>query len=142
MIVYLSLGANIGNREATLRNALQLLEQQVGTCRCCSSFFYSAPWGFRSEHEFCNLCAAFDTELSPHDCLYATQGIEKALGRTEKSHNKQYKDRLIDIDILLYRDDAGNDLHISTPELTIPHPLIDQRDFVRIPLQEVLQTIL
>jgi 2-amino-4-hydroxy-6-hydroxymethyldihydropteridine diphosphokinase len=70
--------------------------------------------------------------LSPIDVLHTTQEIERELGRLKKSINRIYSDRVIDIDILLY-----DDLHIDTPELTIPHPLMWQRDFVMIPLREI-----
>ena len=134
MRIYLSLGANLGEREATINKALDLLEQQVGPLIKRSSFFYSKPWGFESTHDFCNLCASFETSLSPLDLLHTTQSIEKQLGRDEKSINNVYHDRVIDIDILLY-----GDMTISTPELTIPHPKMHERDFVTIPLAEIMQ---
>ena len=133
MLVYLSLGANLGNREATINKALDLLATQVGPLIKRSSFFYSQPWGFDSPNEFCNLCASFQTSLSPLDLLHTTQSIERQLGRTEKSINNVYHDRVIDIDILLYGDTT-----ISTPELTIPHPKMDERDFVKVPLAEIM----
>ena len=134
MIVYLSLGANLGQREETINKALQLLSEQVGPLIKRSSFFYSKPWGFDSPNDFCNLCAAFDTNLQPLDLLHTTQNIEKQLGRTKKSQDGNYSDRLIDIDILTY-----GDLQIDTPELTIPHKNMQQRDFVKVPLAEIMQ---
>ena len=133
MRIYLSLGANLGEREATINKALDLLEQQVGPLIKRSSFFYSKPWGFESTHDFCNLCASFETSLSPLDLLHTTQSVEKQLGRNEKSINNVYHDRVIDIDILLY-----GDMTISTPELTIPHPKMEERDFVQVPLAEIM----
>ena len=133
MLVYLSLGANLGNREATINKALDLLATQVGPLIKRSSFFYSKPWGFDSPNEFCNLCASFTTSLSPLDLLHTTQSIEKQLGRTQKS-NGVYQDRTIDIDIIFY-----GDIHLETSELTIPHPLWQQRDFVKVPLAEIMQ---
>ena len=134
MRIYLSLGANLGEREATINKALDLLAQQVGPLIKRSSFFYSKPWGFESTHDFCNLCASFETTLSPLDLLHVTQSVEKQLGRNEKSINNVYHDRVIDIDILLY-----GDMTISIPELTIPHPKMHERDFVTIPLAEIMQ---
>ena len=133
MRIYLSLGANLGEREATINKALDLLAQQVGPLIKRSSFFYSKPWGFESTHDFCNLCASFETSLSPLDLLHTTQSVEKQLGRNEKSINNIYHDRVIDIDILLY-----GDMTISTPELTIPHPKMEERDFVQVPLAEIM----
>lgn len=143
MDVYLSLGSNLGPREQTIQSALVLLQEQVGAMLRCSSYYYSAPWGFSSEHEFCNICACFDTELEPLALLHTTQAIERQLGRKRPSptppspdtHAPAYTDRPIDIDIILY-----GDICMQTPELTIPHPLYQQRDFVLIPLQEILTT--
>ena len=149
MTYYLSLGANLGEREQTLRRAIQMIEQQVGSVRRCSSFFYSAPWGFESEHSFCNLCCAVDSTLSPLDVLHSTQAIERALGRTKKTpitnyqcpitnlQSTIYSDRTIDIDLIrLFEGDK--ELYIDLPELHIPHPLWTQRDFVKVPLAEIM----
>ena len=83
--VYFSLGANLGEREQTLTQAIQMMEQQIGNLLRCSSFFYSEPWGFQSEHAFCNICASFLTEMTPEQLLKETQAIERLLGRNEKS---------------------------------------------------------
>ena len=133
MLVYLGLGANLGNREETIDKALSLLSEQIGPLVKRSSFFYSKPFGFDSPNDFCNICASFDTQLPPLDLLHTTQAIERALGRTEKSRNGIYHDREIDIDILLYEG-----VQMNTPELTIPHPEIKKRDFVTSPLKEIL----
>lgn len=162
MKTYLSLGANLGAREATINQAVHLISQQAGTLLQRSAFFYSQPWGFESEHEFCNLCICIDTPLAPLDLLHTLQSIEIHLGRhrptsstitdveqSEQSFkqseigqtnnmglSRSYIDRPIDIDIILYE---GVELH--TPELTIPHPLYLQRDFVLIPLRELLPSL-
>ena len=143
MLIFLSLGSNLGNREATINQALDLLATQVGPLIKRSSFFYSQPWGFDSPNEFCNLCASFTTSLSPLDLLHTTQSIEKQLGRTQKS-NGTYQDRTIDIDIIRAFDDNGNEIFvnhespITNHQLTIPHPLWQQRDFVKVPLAEIM----
>ncbi len=148
MIYYLSLGANLGEREQTIRQALERIEQQGGTILRCSSFYYSEPWGFRSEHAFCNLCCAVETTLEPIEMLRATQSIELQLGRTEKSVNGEYHDRTIDIDLIRAFDDEGKEIILqitnqqseisNVPLLSLPHPIWQQRDFVRIPLAEIL----
>lgn len=145
--VYFSLGANLGEREQTLRQAIRMMEQRIGTLLRCSSFFYSEPWGFKSEHGFCNICASFHTEMTPQQLLKETQAIERLLGRTKKStrptntHSPAalpaYHDRTIDIDLLQYFNSTHHELFLQTPSLTLPHPLMHQRDFVRIPLQEI-----
>lgn len=153
MTYYLSLGSNLGDREGTIRQALQRIEQQIGPVRRCSSFYYSKPWGFESEHDFCNLCCAVETDKTPLEVLHLTQGIERVLGRKEKSaiSNQQleirnqkleirnYTDRCIDIDLIRVFDERGQEICLDTPELTLPHKFWQQRDFVKIPLGEIMQ---
>ena len=141
MIYYLSLGANLGNREQTIRLAMQQIEQQIGSILRCSSFYYSQPWGFQSENPFCNLCCAVESSLSHLDVLSHTQAIERALGRTTKSIDGHYHDRVIDIDLIRILDNE-QEIYIDTPQLTVPHKLWQQRDFVRIPLAEILSETL
>jgi 2-amino-4-hydroxy-6-hydroxymethyldihydropteridine diphosphokinase len=141
MLYYLSLGANIGNREQTIQQALQMIEQQIGHVLRCSSFYYSAPCGFTSEHEFCNICCALETNMEAEEVLAYTQQIEKQLGRDYKSDHHSahpvYRDRTIDIDLILVFD-KQREITINTPTLTIPHPHYKERDFVTIPLSEIL----
>jgi 2-amino-4-hydroxy-6-hydroxymethyldihydropteridine diphosphokinase len=138
MIYYLSLGANIGEREQTLREAIQQFEQHVGKILRCSSFYYSEPWGFESDHPFCNLCCSVESTLTPLEVLHRTQTIERALGRTRKSENGIYSDRTIDIDIIRAFDNENKEIYIDTPELTLPHQLWQERDFVKVPLAQIM----
>lgn len=140
MLYYLSLGSNLGDREKTLRQALTAIGQQAGTVLRCSDFFYSEPWGFESPNPFCNLCCAVESSLQPLDMLACTQSIERQLGRTEKSENGHYADRPIDIDLIRVFDGNGEELSILNSQLSIPHPLWQQRDFVRIPLEQIFQS--
>ena len=137
MRYYLSLGSNLGEREQHIRQAILRIEQLIGPVSRCSSLYYSEPWGFRSEHEFCNVCCLLETDKQPHEVLAATQTIERELGRKEKSHDGCYTDRTIDIDIIRAFDNAEKEISIDTAELHIPHPLWQQRDFVKIPLNEI-----
>lgn len=130
--VYLGLGTNLGDKEANLRTAIYKLQERIGKQVSLSSFYETAPWGFESNHSFLNAAIGLETSLSPIEILHITQEIEKELGRTKKSVNGSYSDRLIDIDILLY-----DTLVLQTPELTIPHPLMTERDFVMKPLIEI-----
>lgn len=132
-ILYLALGANIGDREQTMNRAIELIEGAVGTVVRRSSFIETEPWGFLSSNRFINAAVCVHTALSTFEVLRATQNIEKQLGRTVKSSGGEYHDRPIDIDILLY-----DDIHVDTPELCIPHPLMHERDFVMIPLREIM----
>ena len=149
MLYYLSLGSNLGDRESTLRSALQLIEQQIGSVLRCSSFYYSKPWGFTSQNDFCNLCCALETDKKPLDVLRLTQTIERALGRKYKSQDGHYSDRAIDIDLIRDFDDDGTEIKCQISDdksqmssdtlLTLPHPLWRERDFVKVPLAEIMQ---
>ena len=99
--VYLSLGSNIGNRRGLIRQAVELLESRVGHVSALSSLHETEPWGFESPNKFLNACCCCLTTLPPRQVLLATQRIEHDLGRTGKSVNGIYHDRVIDIDILL-----------------------------------------
>lgn len=137
MIYYLSLGSNLGEREQTLREAIQRIEQQIGKVLRCSSFYYSEPWGFESAHAFCNLCCAVETTMAPIDVLHTTRAIERALGRTHKSECGHYSDRTIDIDLIRVFN-SEKEIVSNALVLTLPHPLWQQRDFVRVPLAEIM----
>ena len=134
--VYLGLGSNLGDRNAHIEQAIALIHERVGEVVHRSSFIETEPWGFESENKFLNAVILCETELTPRQLLKATQKIERELGRKKKSASSHishlYKDRPIDIDILLY-----DDLTIDEPDLKIPHPLMEQRDFVMIPLREI-----
>ena len=130
--VYLGLGTNTGNKNENLTRAIEVLSLALGSPVALSGIFESEPWGFESENRFLNCVAAFDTTLNPTLLLDTTEEIERTLGRTRKSLNGQYSDRIIDIDILFY----GNEI-IESERLTIPHPLLHKRDFVLLPLQEI-----
>ena len=133
--LYLSLGSNLGDREDMLRRAIALIGERVGKVQRVSSFIETEPWGFQSEHPFLNAACLVLTTLSPLECLDATLQIERELGRRTKSSGGIYHDRPIDIDLLMY-----DDLQLSTPRLTLPHPHMHERDFVMIPLREILPT--
>ena len=139
--VYLSLGTNLGDKKHNLVSAIKEIERRVGPVRAQSAFLTTEPWGFESENTFLNAAVRVETELSPNELLRVTQQIEREMGRTQKSSVDPqqskviYHDRIIDIDILLY-----DDLHINTKKLTIPHPHMYERDFVLIPLKEILLT--
>ena len=132
--VYLSLGSNLGDKEQNLASAISEIARRIGDITAQSAFLETEPWGFDSDNAFLNAAVCVETQLSPYELLHTTQQIERDLGRMQKSEQGVYHDRIIDIDILLY-----DDLHIQTPELTIPHPLIQQRDFVLIPLKEIMK---
>lgn len=132
-IVYFSLGSNLGDKEGNIREAINRIGELIGEVDRQSTLLITEPWGFESDNSFVNAAVRCITTLSPFEILHLTQDIERAMGRTVKSSDGQYHDRIIDIDILMY-----DDIHITTPELTLPHPLMKERDFVMIPLSEIL----
>ena len=142
MLIYFGIGTNLGDREANLQTALQLLDERVGEQLACSSVYRSAPQGFVSDNEFANIVAVYETEYSPEEVLFLTQQIEREMGRTRKSVNGVYHDRVIDIDLLQARGNEANEaIRRSGERLTLPHPRMQERDFVMIPLREVEQIL-
>ena len=142
MVYYLGIGSNLGNREQTIREALRLLDEAIGKRVSVAPLIYTAPQGFASEHEFCNTVARYESALQPLEVLARTQAIEKQLGRTEHSTilpdgSKLYADREIDIDLIQVYDDEGKEITISTSTLTLPHPRMNEREFVLQPLKAV-----
>lgn len=145
--VYLSLGSNLGNREELLKTAIEKIKTMIGTVVRQSSFHETQPWGFTSLNLFLNAAVCLQTSLTPRQVLETAQAIEREMGRKRESQPKGnkngqktggrntpiYHDRPIDIDILLY-----DDLKIDEDDLKIPHPLMQERDFVMTPLKEIL----
>ena len=150
--VYLGLGTNLGDREANIQKAIQLIGERVGMVVRQSSLIETEPWGFESPNKFLNAVILCETERTPREVLRLTQKIERDMGRTQKSlavsdrplavsskpraksqkPKAKYTDRPIDIDILLY-----DNITVDEPDLKIPHPLMQERDFVMIPLGEI-----
>lgn len=134
--VYLSLGTNIGNKEKQMNEAIERIETQIGDVVSRSTFYVTEPWGFESENSFLNAAVKIETELSADEVLKETQNIEREIGRMEKSEEGKYKDRIIDIDILMY----GTSI-IDSPNLTIPHKFMKERRFVLEPLAEIASEV-
>ena len=163
MLYYLSLGSNLGERERTLSAAVELLNQQAGRVIARSAYFYSPAWGFASEHPFCNICISLESALEPLELLHLTQAIEQQLGRNHKTQKTadghataSYQDRTIDIDLLeAFQPKTDTDnapitsieqssslqhyrpITFHSEQLTLPHPLMHERDFVMQPLSEL-----
>ncbi|MFO7273781.1 MAG: 2-amino-4-hydroxy-6-hydroxymethyldihydropteridine diphosphokinase [Symbiobacteriaceae bacterium] len=129
---YLSLGANIGDPEAQLVEALRRLAVSPGNrLAAVSSLYRTAPQGFTDQPDFLNCAVALDTALDPYALLALTQSVEAALGRVRTI---RWGPRTIDIDILLH-----GEARLSDPRLTLPHPRMLERAFVLVPLLEVWQ---
>ena len=144
--VYLSLGSNMGDRAANIENAVSLLNIELKTpYKAISSFLETEPWGFESDEKFLNAAVHYQLQLkkgySPEAealmILEICKDIERRLGRTgnpqyDENGQRIYTSRPIDIDILLL-----GDYNIDCEELTVPHKLMWERDFVMIPLNEI-----
>ena len=132
--VYLSLGTNLGNRKRNIREAIEKIEEQIGVVKRLSTLYETKHWGYSSPNDFINACVLVFTPMAPRQVLEAAQKIEREMGRTLKSVDGEYHDRIIDIDILMI-----DDLVINEPDLHVPHPLMEERDFVMKPLKEILK---
>jgi 2-amino-4-hydroxy-6-hydroxymethyldihydropteridine diphosphokinase len=136
-LTYLGLGSNLGDRAENIRKALALISERAGEILALSDFYETEPWGYSSPEIYLNMAVGIETKLSPEEVLQTTQEIERKMGRSTKTVDGNYCDRLIDIDILLY-----DDLIIQTPALIIPHPLMCQREFVLQPLSEIAPNVI
>ena len=132
-VVYLSLGSNMGNRMELLQQAVARIET-LGRVVAVSPVYETAAWGFVDQPDFLNIAICVHTTLAPILLLQALQEIEKDLHRTRVVH---WGPRTIDIDILLYNSDI-----INTPTLTVPHPRMQDRRFVLVPLASIAAGVL
>ena len=145
--LYLGLGSNSGDRKAGLHRALDMLDSALGThYDAVSDFIETEPWGFESPDLFLNAVVRYvldvprgtDVSRLAHSILDKCKAIEREMGRTgspeyDDSGHRIYRSRIIDIDILLL-----GDFRIDEDDLKIPHPLMQERDFVMIPLRQIL----
>ena len=127
--VYVALGTNVGEREANLHRALQLLREAGVRINKTSSVYETEPLEYRDQPWFLNAVAEAETELSAIELLRKMRGIERSMG-SKKAFAKG--PRLIDLDLLLYGDET-----IATEELQVPHPRMLERNFVLVPLVEI-----
>ena len=128
--VYLLLGSNLGNSREILNNAIELIGHKVGVIVSQSSNYETKPWGVTDQPDFLNSALLVHTKLKPLEILEQTQFIENQLGRIRR---EKWGARLIDIDIIFYENEI-----IDEPNLKVPHPLMQQRDFVLTPLAEIV----
>jgi 2-amino-4-hydroxy-6-hydroxymethyldihydropteridine diphosphokinase len=130
IITYLSIGSNIGDRFGSLTQACSALNSRAGIVTIHSSIYETQPWGFDAETNFLNQVLVMQTSLQPDKLMQLILEIEKDMGR--KRNNLQYEPRSIDIDILFYARQV-----IHSQRLQIPHPRLQQRKFVLVPLAEI-----
>ncbi len=127
---FFSLGSNLGDRTGNLKEARRLMEERMGRIERASKVYESSPWGFASDHPFCNICLLVRTVLTPPDLMRKAWQVEKEMGRV--SEKGGYADRIIDIDLLLF-----DDMVMDLPGLVLPHPRMEMRKFVMVPLSEI-----
>jgi 2-amino-4-hydroxy-6-hydroxymethyldihydropteridine diphosphokinase len=128
---YIGLGANLGDREATLRQAVELLEAEPGIrVLAVSTLRETDPVGFAAQPRFLNGACAIETELEPALLLERLLAVERALGRERTG--PRFGPRTVDLDLLLY-----GDVVVHEPGLTVPHPRLAERRFALEPLAEL-----
>ena len=132
-IVYLALGTNIGERRANLRAALAALSPDI-TILAESGIYETPAWGYEDQPAFLNMVVKAETGLQPLALLEHLKSLESDLGRTPTFH---WGPRLIDMDILFY-----DDMIVDNPRLVIPHPRVQERAFVLVPLADVAPDLL
>lgn len=128
-LAHISIGSNAGNRDQNIELSLQMIQEKIGRIVSQSHVYESQSWGYEGQN-FLNLTVLVKTALKPVEILNANQVIEKEMGRIKIPG--RYTDRTIDLDILFYED-----LVLNTEKLSIPHPHLQNRLFVLIPLMDI-----
>lgn len=132
--LFLLLGANLGDRLATLSQARTLISERVGPVSQQSAVYETAPWGITDQPAYLNQVLTVETTLSPEAVLAQTQAIEQQLGRVRL---EKWGSRIIDIDLLYY-----DQLVWQSASLTLPHPLLHERRFTLVPLAEIAPDVI
>ena len=127
---HISIGSNIGDRLQNIQNAIDLIHLEIAIIRSISPVYETAAVGFKGDF-FYNICISFFSNEEPNDALQSLLNIENKLGR-KRSQKNEYESRVIDLDIILIEDEI-----IDNNLLTIPHPLMHQREFVLAPLNDI-----
>lgn len=132
MLAVTIFGSNTGDRFALIQSAVRRLESR-GRIIAASSFYETEPWGFECDHYFLNQVTVFDTPLAPEEFLHFCLETEQELGRIRTTGGARYASRPIDIDLLFC-----DGLVVDSEELTLPHPRLCERNFVLVPLAEII----
>lgn len=132
--VFLLIGGNLGNRENNIGEAINLIAAKIGLISQQSNIYQTAAWGNTQQPDFLNQVVICNTILNPQQVLTQIFEIEALFKRVR---NEKWGARTMDIDILFY-----NDLILNTPNLTIPHQLIQKRRFVLMPLNEIVPSFI
>jgi 2-amino-4-hydroxy-6-hydroxymethyldihydropteridine diphosphokinase len=127
--IFLLTGSNIGDSGANLQTASKFIHQQIGKVVAVSQVYKTEPWGNKNQQVFLNQVLKIETNLSPQLLMHTILQIENAMGRNRKV---KWEPRIIDIDILFFDDEI-----IDEEDLQIPHPLLHERRFTLVPLNEI-----
>jgi 2-amino-4-hydroxy-6-hydroxymethyldihydropteridine diphosphokinase len=128
-LAYVGLGSNLGDREALIRSAAELIG-----ARRLSSILETEPWGYADQPRYLNAAAEIETPLTPRRLLVHLLDVERRLGR--ERIGPRWRPRTIDLDLLLYGDES-----IEEPDLVVPHPRLTEREFVLRPLAELVPAL-
>jgi len=132
-LIYLSLGTNLGNRQRNLDKSMDFIEDKVGKILKRSSVYKTKAWGVKDQPDFLNMVLEVETKFSPQFVLTTILSIETEMGRIRE---RKWYTRLIDIDLLFYED-----LIIKESNLIVPHPYLQDRNFVLAPLMEIAPSL-
>lgn len=131
MRAYVGLGANLGDPEAAIRRAVELIDARPGIrVLATSSLRWTEPWGYADQPRFLNGACVLETTLGPEELLGALLDVERVLGR--RRDGPRFGPRAIDLDLLLYGAET-----VERPRLTVPHPRLAERAFALEPLLEL-----
>jgi 2-amino-4-hydroxy-6-hydroxymethyldihydropteridine diphosphokinase len=129
-VAYIALGANLGDRESSLKEAIRRLDAEAGiSVESVSPVYETAPVGYTDQPSFLNMAIRVETRLEPIDLLRRLLAVEQEMGRVR---DIRWGPRTIDLDLLVYGDTL-----LETQELTLPHPRIGERAFVLYPLRDI-----
>ena len=128
-VIYIQIGSNIGDRISYINNSMQQIEDKLGKISNSSKIYESSPWGHINQGNFLNSVIKVESDLNAFKSLKILQEIEENLGR---KRIQKWGERCIDLDILFF-----NNQIIDSKNLTVPHPYIQDRNFVLIPLNEI-----
>jgi len=131
--IYLLTGSNIGDSELNLLNASKFIHQQIGKVVAASHVYKTEPWGNKDQQAFLNQVLKVETELNAYQLIKSILGIENKMGR---NRNIKWEPRIIDIDILFFDNEI-----IDEENLKIPHPLLHERRFTLVPLNEIASNL-
>lgn len=127
--IILHTGSNMGNRIANLQTANALIKKRIGRMIAASKYYETAAWGITDQPDFINQALRIATHLSAQEVLVNIQAIETAMGRIRQ---QKWGKRLIDIDLIFYAQQV-----VEEENLQVPHPFLQERNFVLVPLQEI-----